>query len=271
MYGTVDLQLYLQICMHARIERLHAGYTAGTILAMSTGTIDTCSAAVPRYYLQYGSSSDVSVRLAAVAIGCGGTGTGTTDSISTGTGRRWAWSLLPQLASSTTAVDLGPSQLVPVGVDWSTTVASQQYLARSTAVDLAITGRRWLVYRYQLGSSTSVLLVLDLDLVPGTTGSQLEYRYGIASQILDTTCIRILAPCACDRSDYRQQIVPCDSSYRYYQYRVGRIMDRRSQHARMQNSDLISDSGLNRNFWHDAFRKKFSCMRGGGSQCIPLH
>ena len=156
MYGTVDLQLYLQICMHARIERLHAGYTAGTILAMSTGTIDTCSAAVPRYYLQYGSSSDVSVRLAAVAIGCGGTGTGTTDSISTGTGRRWAWSLLPQLASSTTAVDLGPSQLVPVGVDWSTTVASQQYLARSTAVDLAITGRRWLVYRYQLGSSTTV-------------------------------------------------------------------------------------------------------------------
>ena len=106
MYGTVDLQLYLQICMHARIERLHAGYTAGTILAMSTGTIDTCSAAVPRYYLQYGSSSDVSVRLAAVAIGCGGTGTGTTDSISTGTGRRWAWSLLPQLAGSSTAVDL---------------------------------------------------------------------------------------------------------------------------------------------------------------------
>ena len=52
---------------------------------------------------------------------------------------------------------------------------------------------------------------------------------------------------------------------------VGRIMNRRSQHARMQNSDLISDSELNRNFLHDAFRKKFSCMRGGGSQCIPLH
>ena len=54
-------------------------------------------------------------------------------------------------------------------------------------------------------------------------------------------------------------------------YRVGQVECTRSQHARMQNSDLISDSELNRNFLHDAFRKKFSCMRSGGSQCIPLH
>ena len=54
-------------------------------------------------------------------------------------------------------------------------------------------------------------------------------------------------------------------------YRVGPVEYTRYQHARMQNSDLISDSELNRNFLHDAFRKKFSCMRSGGSQCIPLH